>query len=79
MGFAGFTANKTLASHIKAFFALAPVAMVQHVEGLFAILSDFYKPLEVKSNNKINIIITILVWSNKYFVEFQLILFSVFS
>ena len=48
MGFAGFTANKTLASHIKAFFALAPVAMVQHVEGLFAILSDFYKELEVK-------------------------------
>ena len=47
MGFGGFTANKTLASHVKAFFALAPVTTVKHVKGLFAFLADFYKELEV--------------------------------
>jgi lysosomal acid lipase/cholesteryl ester hydrolase len=48
MGFAGFTANQTLAQHIKAFFALAPVSTVKHVKGLFAFMSDFYKEVEVK-------------------------------
>ena len=36
MGFAGFTVNQTLAKHIKAFFALAPVTTVKHIQGLFA-------------------------------------------
>ena len=30
MGFGGFTFNKTLTAQVKAFFALAPVAMVTH-------------------------------------------------
>ena len=47
MGFAGFTANKTLADHITAFFALAPVTTVKDVKGLFAAVEYVYKPLEV--------------------------------
>ena len=47
MGFGGFTFNKTLAAQVKAFFALAPVAMVTHVQGAFYLLSKFYKQLEV--------------------------------
>jgi pimeloyl-ACP methyl ester carboxylesterase len=46
MGFAGFTSNKTLASHITAFFALAPVTTVKDVKGLFALVEYIYKPLE---------------------------------
>ena len=48
MGFAGYTANQTLAQHIKAFFALAPVSTVKHIKGLFAFISDFYKEVEVR-------------------------------
>ena len=47
MGFGEFTFNKTLAAQVKAFFALAPVAMVTHVQGAFYLLSKFYKQLEV--------------------------------
>ena len=47
MGFGGFTFNKTLAAQVNAFFALAPVAMVTHVQGAFYLLSKFYKQLEV--------------------------------
>ena len=47
MGFAGFTSNQTLAQHIKAFFALAPVATVKYIKGLFAFISKFYKELDV--------------------------------
>ena len=47
MGFAGFTSNQTLAQHIKAFFALAPVTTVKYIKGLFAFISDFYKELDV--------------------------------
>ncbi|KAL5475602.1 hypothetical protein EMCRGX_G025434 [Ephydatia muelleri] len=43
MGFAGFTANKTLASQINAFIALAPVTTVKHVEGALAVIAPFYK------------------------------------
>lgn len=39
MGFAGFTFNQSLAQHIKAFFALAPVATVKHIKGLFAFIA----------------------------------------
>ena len=42
MGFAGFTVNQDLAKHIKAFFALAPVTTVKHIEGLFAVISEYY-------------------------------------
>ena len=47
MGFGGFTFNKTLAAQVKAFFALAPVAMVTHVQGAFYLISKFYKQIEV--------------------------------
>ena len=40
MGFAGFTVNQTLAKQIKAFFALAPVTTVKHIEGLFRFISE---------------------------------------
>ena len=40
MGFAGFTFNQSLASHIKAFFALAPVTTVKNIQGAFRILAD---------------------------------------
>ena len=42
MGFAGFTLNQTLAKQIKAFFALAPVTTVKHIEGILQPLSDIY-------------------------------------
>ena len=48
MGFAGFTQNKTLASRIKKFFALAPIAYVQHISGLFSLLSHRYHLVEVE-------------------------------
>lgn len=48
MGFAGFTANKTLAAQIDAFIALAPVTTVKHVEGALAYIAPFYKWLEVQ-------------------------------
>lgn len=41
MGFAGFTANQTLASHIETFFALAPVTTVQHIQGGVMIMAEF--------------------------------------
>ena len=47
MGFGGFTFNKTLAAQVKAFFALAPVATVTHVQGAFYLISKFYKQIEV--------------------------------
>ena len=47
MGFAGFTTNKTLAAKVKKFFALAPVATVKHIRGLFYYISEFYKEVEV--------------------------------
>ena len=40
MGFAGFTFNQSLARHIKAFFALAPVATVKYIKGLFAFMAE---------------------------------------
>ena len=48
MGFAGFTANKTLASQINAFIALAPVTTVKHVEGALGVIAPFYKWLVVR-------------------------------
>ena len=53
MGFAGFTSNQTLAQHIKGFFALAPVATVKHVKGLFAFIANFYKELDVSYHNNV--------------------------
>ena len=47
MGFAGFTANKTLGGLVKAFFAYAPVATIQYIEGGFRLVTDFYKWIEV--------------------------------
>jgi len=40
MGFAGFTFNQSLASHIRAFFALAPVTTVKNISGAFRVISD---------------------------------------
>lgn len=48
MGFAGFTVNQTLAKHIKAFFALAPVTTVKYVEGLVKAVARFYDLLYVR-------------------------------
>lgn len=48
MGFAGFSSNKTLASRIKTFFALAPVTTIGYVKGALAYLSKYFsviKPL----------------------------------
>ncbi len=47
MGFAGFTHNKTLASYIEKFYALAPVSTVYYIEGMFGFLARHYKPFEV--------------------------------
>lgn len=47
MGFAGFTFNQTLASHIHTFFALAPVTTVTHIQGLFKLISDFSTEIAV--------------------------------
>ena len=47
MGFAGFTTNKTLATKVKKFFALAPVATTKDMRGLFYYISEFYKEVEV--------------------------------
>jgi len=41
IGFAGFSQNKVLASKIRTFFALAPVATVQHIKGAIKFLSNF--------------------------------------
>ncbi|CAI8032080.1 Gastric triacylglycerol lipase [Geodia barretti] len=46
MGFAGFTANQSLSSHIKVFFALAPVTTVQYIKGPITLLSPFTGILE---------------------------------
>lgn len=47
IGFAGFSINFDLASHVKAFFALAPVARVAYIRGLLKFLSNFTPELEV--------------------------------
>lgn len=41
MGFAGFSANHTLAAFIKRFYALAPVAKVRHIQSPLRLLSPF--------------------------------------
>ncbi|XP_062520508.1 gastric triacylglycerol lipase-like [Corticium candelabrum] len=41
IAFAGFSINPELASHVKTFYALAPVARVSHIEGLLKYLSYF--------------------------------------
>ena len=47
MGFAGFSSMPELASKIKLFVALAPVATATYFRGLFRFLTDFYKEWEV--------------------------------
>ena len=47
MGFAGFTANKTLARSIRAFFALAPVATLKHVVGAFRWMASRFPVIKV--------------------------------
>ena len=42
MGFAGFTYNQSLASHIEVFFALAPVTTIKYIEGALKIVADLY-------------------------------------
>lgn len=46
VGFAGFSTNQSLASHIKAFFALAPVARIGHIKGLLHELAYIAPELE---------------------------------
>lgn len=47
MGFAGFSFNQTLASRVKVFFAMAPVATVKHIKGGFRVISDFSEQISV--------------------------------
>ena len=47
IGFAGFGQNPDLAKKIKAFFALAPVTTVGHIEGAIKVLSYFIPEVEV--------------------------------
>ena len=47
IGFAGFTANKTLGGLVKAFFAYAPITTTNHVKGSFKLITDHYKLIEV--------------------------------
>lgn len=49
MGFAGFSLNQTLASHIHTFFALAPVTTVAHAQGLFRYISYVSTEIAVSS------------------------------
>ena len=55
MGFAGFTFNQTLASHIRAFFAFAPVATVKHIQGVFRVIADHDDILGVSRISKVNL------------------------
>ena len=48
-GFAEFGRNKELAQKIKTFVALAPVATVKHIKGLFQVMSKVAPELEVLS------------------------------
>ena len=41
MGFAGFSSNATLASLVKRFYALAPVAMVANIESPVKLLAPY--------------------------------------
>jgi lysosomal acid lipase/cholesteryl ester hydrolase len=47
MAFAGFSINQNLSSHIKAFFALAPIATVAHMKGLLPLLADVAPEIQV--------------------------------
>jgi predicted alpha/beta hydrolase len=47
MGFAGFSSNHTLASMVKQFYALAPVAKVGHIESPIRLLSPLASNVEV--------------------------------
>lgn len=47
MGFAGFTFNQSLATHIETFFALAPVSTVKYIKGVFKVISDYSDELDV--------------------------------
>ena len=46
IGFIEFSRNKELAKKIKLFTALAPIARVNHVKGLFKAMSEFQRSLE---------------------------------
>ena len=47
MGFAGFTKNATLANYIHAFFALAPVTTVNHIQGALVYIAAVYPEVGV--------------------------------
>ncbi len=49
MGFAGFTFNQTLASHIKVFFALAPVVNLTNIKGMIRMLADHSEEVSVST------------------------------
>jgi len=50
MGFEGFSSMPELAAKVKLFVALAPVANVSYVKGVFKILIDYYKEERVCSS-----------------------------
>ena len=47
MAFAGFSRNPQLGSHVKAVFALAPVATLKDVKGLTRLLAPIEPELQV--------------------------------
>ena len=49
IAFAGFSTNQALAKQVKAYFALAPVADVGHIEGGLKYLSYIYKEVSVSA------------------------------
>ncbi|XP_050393751.1 gastric triacylglycerol lipase [Patella vulgata] len=50
IGFAGFSQNQTLASKIKLFVALAPVAKVAHIRGPYKLVGPYAYDLEFLTN-----------------------------
>ena len=50
VAFAGFSANQSLASHIKSVFALAPVARIGHIKGMLRLLTYVEPELRVSQS-----------------------------
>ena len=48
MGFAGASYSKILASKIKAFYALAPITTIGHIEGALKYIAEYSKEIKVK-------------------------------
>ena len=49
MAFAGASYSQSLASKIKAFYALAPITTTGHIEGPLKYIAEYGKEVEVKN------------------------------